>query len=123
MKFTNYKMMLNVQKMEDFLSRTDIIGYACAVNTAKFKTVLEPFMQLRDNLVAQYGTDEKDENGKLTGRSVIPMDTPEFNKFKEEIDKLGNIEHDVDIYTIPSEIVIDKLSGEDILSIIWMLEN
>lgn len=116
-------MMLYIQKMEDFLSRTDIIGYACAVNTAKFKTVLEPFMQLRDNLVAQYGTDEKDENGKLTGRFVIPMDTPEFNKFKEEIDKLGNIEHDVDIYKISPDIVVDNLSGEDILSIIWMLDD
>lgn len=115
--------MLHIQKMEAFLDRTDLIGYACAVNTNKFKTILEPFYQMRDNMIEQYGTEEKDENGTPTGRAIIPIDSPNFNTFKEEFDKLGKIEHDVDIYTIPSATVIDKLSGEDVLSIIWMLED
>ncbi len=123
MKLSNYKLLEYITDLKPFLSRTDEIGYACALNTSRMNTVAEPFLTIRDTLVRQYGTIEVDENGKQTGRCVVTASNPEFEKFKSEIDKIGNIEQEVDIYTIPASLVKNVLSGSEILDLIWMIDE
>ncbi len=120
--FTNLEMesMLNV--LSTLLGRTDLIGYAAARNTRILKAEAQEYMTLREQLIMKYGTPQVDEDGNETGVFELKFNTPEFRKYEEEIASWANVKHSPNIFKIPPEEVIGKLSGNDILSIEWMLD-
>ncbi len=123
MHLTNYAIERKIAQLDPFLNRADIIGYAAARNTRLLRDAASAYSTTRDALITKYGTLERDENDKPTGRYVIPFDDPHFAEFKNEIDRIGNLEVDVDIFKISSEDVMGQLTGKEILSIDWMIEN
>ncbi|MBO7452714.1 MAG: hypothetical protein J6U54_20485 [Clostridiales bacterium] len=123
MILTNFAMETKIAKLNPFLNRADIIGYAAARNTRILRDAVGAYITTRDALIVKYGQLEKDDNDRQTGRYIIPYDDPNFSTFKNELDRIGNIEHDVDIFKISYSDVMDKLTGNEILEIDWMLDD
>lgn len=123
MNLSNYAIESKLTLLKPFLNRADIIGYAAARNARIFQNAIAPYETTRNALMLKYGTLERDDNDKPTGRYILPYDDPNFSTFKNEIDRVGNIEHDLDIFKISYSDVVDKLTGNEILDIDWMLED
>ncbi len=123
MKLTNFKIEELVKELSTFLQRSDIIGYAVAKNIRTLLNASEAYSTTKDVLVQQYGEPVLDENGEETGKYRITAENPNFDKLVTDLNKIGNIEQEVDIFMISSEEVIGKLSGTEILKIDFMLED
>lgn len=123
MTFTNADILEKISILEHFLDRSDIVGYAAARNTRKLRNEIVEYEKFRNNLIKEYGTPEVDENGNETGRFMVMPNSKDFVMVSAKMDELDKIEHNVDIMTIQYEDIIGKLTGSEILSIDWMLED
>lgn len=124
MQITNHQMYEYILGLSTFLERRDKIGYAAARNTRILKDSCIEYLNRREELIFEYGDPEIDDNGAPTGRKYIVIGTKSFDKFSEELESYANIEHDVkDIFKLKYDDVIGILSGEEILSMDWMLED
>ena len=74
-------------------------------------------------MINKYGELDKDEKGNETGMVSINPTSSNFQEFIKEFDSIKNIEHDVNLMTIPYEEVIGLLNGEEILELDWMLTD
>ncbi|MDO4891314.1 MAG: hypothetical protein Q3963_08105, partial [Coriobacteriaceae bacterium] len=86
----------------------------------RFET--EEYFERRRQLILEYGHDKIGEDGKPTGETELLFGTPEFEDYAAAIDEWANIRHTPNLFTIPVEEVVGKLSGNEILSIEWMIE-
>ena len=123
MKISNVVALAYIQTLQEFLDRTDILGYAAARNIRKLTDATIEYNKCRNELIVKYGVPLKDENGNLTGQYEIRFDSPNFKEFSEQIENFDTIEHDIEIMTIPYSDVFEKLTGSQILSIDWMLKD
>ena len=122
--FNNLEMVAMVQELRPLLSHRDIVGYAAARNTRVLSRSLTEYTAFRDRLVEKYGEPETDgDAGMETGRIVLKMDSPKFQEFLNELEPFNVMEHEVELMTLKYGDVIGALSGEEILSIDWMLED
>ena len=122
--FNNLEMVAMVQELRPLLSHRDIVGYAAARNTRVLSRSLTEYTAFRDRLVEKYGEPEPDgDAGRETGRIVLKMDSPKFQEFLNELEPFNVMEHEVELMTLKYGDVIGALSGEEILSIDWMLED
>lgn len=122
-KFTNGQMVNISDALEKYLDRSDVIGYACARNYRKINDACLEFLKIRNSAFNDYGEDDLNEEGKPTGMKVIAVDSENFTKFKEEIDKYVNIEHDVDVMMLKYNEAIGKLTGKELLELDFMFED
>lgn len=120
--FTNLEMESMLNTLSTLLGRSDLIGYAAARNTRILNAEAQEYMALREQLIMKYGKPQVDEDGNETGVYELKFDAPEFRKYEEEIASWANVKHSPNIFKIPPEEVIGKLSGNEILSIEWMLD-
>lgn len=124
MKMTNVEMDAHIAELRLFLDRRDRIGYAAARNTRILQNACMEYMNRKDELISIYGEPELDENGNPTGRKYIVIGDKAFDKYSQDIEAYASIEHDVDgIFKLKYDDVIDILSGEEILTLDWMLED
>ena len=120
---SNYTMEQYVEILKNFLDRKDIIGYAAARNTRQLNTANLDHARIKLDLLNEYGTPKKDEYGNNTNELVLTSDDDNFELVKKRLDISGNTKHDVVIYTITYEDVINELTGNEILLIDWMIEE
>lgn len=123
MEYTNAQMAEMIGTLEKHLPRRDVIGYAAARNTRVLSTAAREFLERREELMAEYGEIELDENGNPTGRISIAFDSPNFKPFSDVIAAISDITTDVDILRVKYEQVIGQLTGTEILELEWMLED
>lgn len=123
MKFNNIKMEMMLETLKALLPHRDKIGYIAARNTRILNDTLTEYFTFKRDLISKYGEPDKDENGKETGTVSISPTASNFNDFLKEFDAIKNIEHDVELMTIPYEEVIGLLNGEEILELDWMLTD
>lgn len=124
MRATNQQMSEYISSLSSFLERRDKIGYAAARNTRILNESCIEYLNRREELIFEYGDPEIDDNGAPTGRKYLVIGSESFEKFSKELEPYAVIEHDVnDIFKLKYEDVIGVLSGEEILSIDWMLED
>ena len=123
MRYTNQQMESMVDALQPMLERRDVIGYAAARNSRILRTELTEYYGVRDELVEKYGEEETDEDGNATGHVSLSFESPNFPKFVEEIGRYSTISHEPEIYMLKYDDVIGKLTGAEILSIDWMLED
>lgn len=123
MKLTNLDMEQKIESLAPLLDRRDKVGYAAARNTRMFTDASLEYARRKEELIMAYGTPELDENGNETGRRFIFMSSPEYDRYLEEIGEYAEIEHEVDVFTLPFSEVEGVLSGNEILMIDWMLEE
>ena len=121
MKYKNIQMELMLETLKRILPHRDKIGYIAARNTRILSDTLTEYFAFKRDLINKYGEPDKDEYEKETGTVSISQTSPNFEKFIKEFDAIKDIEHEVELMTIPYEEVIGLLNGEEILELDWML--
>lgn len=113
--------MTMLNNLTPLLKNRDMIGYVAARNYRILTESLTEFNDFKEELIRKYGTPDKDEEGnELSSISVNPQ-SKEFEQFIDELEPFANIEHEVDLMFLKYDKVIGVLSGEEILSVEWML--
>ena len=121
MKYKNIQMELMLEALKLLLPHRDKIGYIAARNTRILNDTLTEYFTFKRELISKYGKPDKDDQGNETGTVSISPTSENFNNFVKEFETIRDIEHDVDLMTIPYEEVIGLLNGEEILKLDWML--
>lgn len=116
-KYTNFKMEKMLRDLKPVLQYRGKAGYAAARNTRILCDTLTEFFQFRDDLIRKYGVE--DGNGRI----VITPENEKFYVFNEKLNKIGEIEHEVNLMSLKYDEVIEVLSGEEMLNLEWMLED
>lgn len=119
----NIKMLEMVHQLQPLLSRRDKIGYIAARNYRILTNSLTEYTTFRNSLIEKYGEQDKDENGVVLPTISLKVDSPNFTVFCEELGPFNNMEHEVDLMIAKYDDAINVLTGEEILSIDWMLED
>lgn len=119
--YKNWQMVDMLHQLQPLLQRRDKIGYAAARNHRRLAECLTEYERFRNGLIEKYGEHEKDENGNELPTIRLSVTSPEFKMFEEELAPYNEIEHEVEIFTLPYSDAIGVLSGEEILAVDWML--
>ena len=120
--FKNIEMEQMIAQLEPLLGRNDLIGYAAARNTRILMDETTEYRDLRHDLVMEYGTPEKGDDGNETGRYELRFDSPSWPAYEKEITEWAMLEHEPDVYKIPAKSAIGQLTGKEMLDLEWMLE-
>ena len=120
--YKNIEMEQMIAALEPFLERTDKIGYAAARNTRILRAETEEYFRRREQLIEEYGEPQVGEDGTPPGLTELRFDSPRFADYAREIEEWAYIEHSPELFTIPAEEAMGRLSGSQILRIDWMLE-
>jgi hypothetical protein len=120
MKLKNIQMELMLENLKPILPHRDKIGYVAARNVRKLTDALTEYFKFKEELIKKYGEVDKDTDGNELQTISIKPESPNFKMFTEEFDKIRDIEHEVELMTLPYEDVIGLLNGEEILSLEWM---
>lgn len=122
MELTNLEMERMMAQLEPYLGRTDKIGYAAARNTRILRGEAMEYIERKRELMLEFGEVKTDEDGNPTGMVGIDFGTPAFEKFSEAIAEWASISHEPDIYTLPAEEAVGKISGTEMLNLEWLFE-
>ena len=119
MKLTNIEMSNYLNSLQQVSNKgKGKLGYAVARNIRKISDELIEFENIRLEHIRKYGTD----NGN--GECVIKKDTSEYNQFLTDMQEYATISHDVDIYTVDAEIVMESdLTADEINMIYFMIKE
>ena len=121
MKISNVNMEMMLETLKPILPHRDKIGYIAARNTRILNDTLTEYFAFKQDLIKKYGEVDRDENGKELNTISIMPESSNFEAFTKEFDTIKDIEHEVEVMTIPYEEVIGLLNGEEILDLDWML--
>ena len=120
-KLKNAQMVAMLNQLQPILSHRDKIGYIAARNYRILSECLTEYEAFRNSLIEKYGEATKDDRGSpIIG---VKVDSPNFKLFCDELAPFNEMEHEVEIMTAKYDDVIGCLSGEEVLSIDWMLED
>lgn len=120
-KLKNAQMVAMLNQIQPILSHRDKIGYIAARNYRILSECLTEYEAFRNSLIEKYGEETKDDRGRpIIG---VKVDSPNFKLFCDELAPFNEMEHEVEIMTAKYDDVIGCLSGEEVLSIDWMLED
>lgn len=117
----NIQMLEMIAQLKPLLSHRDKIGYAAARNYRIFANSLTEYMAFRNALIEKYGETGKDDDDQSIVQ--ISVNSPKFKMFCDELEPYNNTEHEVDLMIAKYDDAINVLTGEEILSIDWMLED
>lgn len=121
MKISNINMEMMLETLKPILPHRDKIGYIAARNIRILNDTLTEYFAFKQDLIKKYGEVDRDENGKELNTISIMPESSNFEAFTKEFDTIKDIEHEVEVMTIPYEEVIGLLNGEEILDLDWML--
>lgn len=117
-KLKNAEMAVMMNQLRPILPHRDKIGYVAARNYRTIAECLTEYETFRNELIKKYGQEIKNEKGHpVVG---IKIESPNFQKFCDELAPFNEIEHEVELMTVKYEEAIGCLSGEEILGIDWM---
>ncbi len=119
----NIDMVSMIESLKPLLSRRDKIGYVAARNFRVLSTALDEYFKFKNSLIEKYGKEDTDASGEPTGTISIRPCTEEFKMFCNDLAPINDCQQGVDLMTLYYESVIGELSGEEILSIDWMLQD
>ena len=119
----NSELVVMLHQLEPVLAQRNRIGYVAARNYRILSDALIEYNQFKNELIEKYGTPDKAENGIELPTASIKVGSPQFKSFCDEMAQYNNIEQQVELMTVKYEDTVGVLSGEEILSIDWMLED
>ena len=119
----NSQMTLMRQQLEPLLPQRNKIGYIVARNYRVLSNALIEYDTFKRELIQKYGTVDRDKDGVDLGTISLKLDSPNFQKFCDELSPLNEVEQEVDLMMAKFEDTIGCLNGEEILAIDWMLED
>lgn len=118
-------MKLTNKQMDDYFQRLNAIsekakgrlGYAIARNLRKLSEELVEYQNLKDKTITKYGIVED-------GVSRIQVGSAEYEKFLEDMKEFMDIQHDVQIFYVSEDNVINSdLNGKEMLAIDFMVKK
>ena len=108
-------------QLRPVLVHRDKIGYFAARNFRVLSECLTEYDAFRNSLIEKYGEETKDDKGRpIIG---VKVDSPNFQKFCDELAPFNEMEHEVELMIAKYTDAIGCLSGEEILGLDWMLED
>ncbi|MCI8469368.1 MAG: hypothetical protein HFJ75_07800 [Eggerthellaceae bacterium] len=123
MLISNKRMSEMIDQLAPVLENRDIVGYAAARNTRVLRSECAEFLDMQKRLIIELGEPVLDDDGNPTGEIELALDSPRFAEFSELIGKLADVEHEVELFTLPIEEAIGKLTGTQLLALDWMFEE
>lgn len=96
-KFKNAEMAVMLNQLRPLLSHRDKIGYVAARNFRILGECLTEYETFRNSLIEKYGEEVKGEHGQTT--IGIKVDSPNFQKFCDEMAPFNEMEHEVELMT------------------------
>lgn len=121
--FKNSEMDIMRHQLEPVLAQRNRIGYAAARNYRVLSDALTEYSQFRNQLIKEYGTPDKADDGTELPTMSIKIGSPAFKNFCEAMAEYNNIEQEIELMTVKYDNVIGILSGDEIVAIDWMLEE
>lgn len=118
MKLTNKQMDDYFQRLNTISEKTKgRLGYAIARNLRKLSEELVEYQNLKDKAITKYGIVED-------GVSRIQVGSVEYEKFLEDMKEFMDIQHDVQIFFVSEDEVINSdLNGKEMLAIDFMVKK
>ena len=119
MKLTNKKMDEYFMALSNMSEKaTGRLGYAIARNLRKLSEELVEYQTLKDKAINKYG--EVGEDG--VARIKVDPTSEVFQSFTEDMKEYVDIEHDVQIFTVSEdEVVNSTLNAKEMLAIDFMI--
>lgn len=119
MKLTNIQMDNYINELNGIAEKTSgKLAYGIARNMRKLSDELVEYNTLKNKMIAKYGDKRED------GSAFILIGSEGYDKFLSEMEEVMNISHDVDIFLIPEEDVINSdLNGKEMLAIDFMIQK
>lgn len=117
MKLTNTEMSNYLMSLRNISEKVNgKLAYAVSRNMRKLANEVLEFEEIRNSLIDKYGTKNKD------GIFTIKIGTEAYDNFIEDISEYLDIEHEVDIFTVNSEIMCKSdLNAEEMLQLDFMI--
>ncbi len=119
--FKNAELAVMLTQLNPLLPHRDIFGYVAARNCRIISEALTEYFKMRDKLIEEYGEPTMDDKGQT--QIVLSFGSPNFKSFCEKMAPYDAVTQQIDIMTAKYSDAIGCLSGEEILSIDWMLED
>lgn len=120
-KLKNAEMAAMLNQLRPVLVHRDKIGYFAARNFRVLSECLTEYDAFRNSLIEKYGEETKDDKGRpIIG---VKVDSPNFQKFCDELAPFNEMEHEVELMIAKYEEAIGCLSGEELLGLDWMFED
>lgn len=123
---TNYEMEKACEILDDFLDRSDILGYAAARNIRRLHEASVDHEKRKNDLLNKYGKAVYDKDGNDTGQRKIGVDDENYDNVLNQLNVSGNIEHTITIFSISYSDILklnDPLTGREIMNLEWMLTD
>ena len=99
-----------------------IVGYLSAVNYMALRDAVEPFLDQRNRLIAEYGDAKTDEGGNIVDYVVSPT-SPRFAEFIEKHKAIADLTVEVDVKPIKESEAVNVISGKQLLAVPWLFET
>lgn len=119
----NDELFARLQELAPLLGRDDIVGYAAARNARIMREELTEYVAMRDALIRKHGTPLLDAEGNPTGQVGIEPGTEGFVAFASEIEQYAAIECEPQVFRLPVEQAVDRLTGAEMLKYEWMFDG
>ena len=119
MKLTNRQMDEYCTALSDISEKVSgKLGYAIARNIRKLSEELIEYQTLKNEAIVKHGTTGDD------GNSSIEVGSEAFKNYVEDMKEYMAISHDVDIFTVSEEEVINSsLNAKEMLAVDFMIER
>lgn len=112
---TNAQMWEAIQALSN-VRETGKLGYACARNLRRLMDACREYMEERDRLLREYGTDQG--NGQYT------FEPENGREFACKLQEFAVIEHEVDIMQVDEEVFCSgNLTTKEMYSLDWMVKE
>ena len=122
-KMSNAEIKKHIMELQALLPQRNVIGYLAAYNTRVLSNAISEFAMFEQEAISKYGEKDLDESGNPTGAMSIKIGSEKYNEFIKEMTPYLNIVQEVQIAKADYQDVIGILSGEEILSVEWMLKD
>lgn len=101
------------------------IAYLFGRDLRILENEVQDFEEAKDELLRVYGSIKTDpEDSNKTYYSISKKENPDnFDRFKEEVDKLGNIEHEITIFTENFEEFDNPFTFEDLCQLWFLMDR
>ena len=101
------------------------IAYLFGRNLRILENEIQDYEDGKEELLRQYGSIKTDpDNPNKTFYSINRIENPDnFERFKEELDKLGDIEHEITIFTENFEEFENPFSFENLCDLWFLMDK
>lgn len=126
-KMTNIEMANAIAAL-DGCNETGKLAYAITRNKRRLEDASKEYMDIRRENLQKYAKERPIGDGRVNYSFVTDDNKPDLEAQKAYADAMAdydNIEHDVDVYTVPLDLFLDsKITNQQMQYLIdWMVDD